>query len=845
MKFNYKKIGSVLASAVMLSSTIGFAAALSYPAPFVSSGAADGAVVVGSAGEASDWAAAVGMATELSGLVSTDSTTSSVAGGKAKTLASGSDLVYLNDDLAENVASISESDLPTVLADGTFTDDDGTDYEYKQLIDIGTSTNNGLAFSDSDADLDDPTILIKLTDTETTAPVYTLIVDFGAAVPFNATASEGESIKLFGKEYTVGTSTDGDTLVLLGGASETTINVGESITAEIAGVSHEVSLIAISTSDTAPQASISVDGQTNTFTEGQTKKVNGIDVFAKTVFKTGDNQGYVIMQLGSDRLTFEDLSAVKTGTDADDIEGTNVDLTGAVNNLTKISINISAPDNNENHILKGESFVDPVFGSVSLDFVDLKNAPMLEVQKDVSTTRKMLGITDEGSRELGLDVDVKGNDNVKLPFGYQGILADDNNDVIHVVEGENLVQDDYFILNSGNYQYFMELKKVSLGTGSNANSDVHFKDLLTGTTYNNDNEAVDDDDVLNSTAGTTATFNINSQVFTVTSVNASAVTIVSSDYGKGNSTNDDHIDVFPIIETIDGKDHRFALIEDVTINNLTTGNILNLPGGTVTVLTNTTFTNATGEIGYQITPTALNDSGVSITIGIARNLAIAGQLDTNASVLFLEEEDKSEATTTTKNAVWLGTDDDGTIMQALTPVTTATDDNATFDDTQYTGYLTNFGTYVLRYNPTGTNDPTTTSLTYSADQMYAEVFVSETGTTITPGSSGAGGQILTVRDSDVSSVAGKNLLVVGGSCVNTVAAKILGSTSPLCGPDFTEVTQVSSGQYILKTVESPYNTDKVAMLVAGYNAADTVNAVARVREGASTDVGEAVYPQLA
>ena len=35
MKFNFKKIGSIIASSVMLASTIGFAAAANYPAPFV------------------------------------------------------------------------------------------------------------------------------------------------------------------------------------------------------------------------------------------------------------------------------------------------------------------------------------------------------------------------------------------------------------------------------------------------------------------------------------------------------------------------------------------------------------------------------------------------------------------------------------------------------------------------------------------------------------------------------------------------------------------------------------------------------------------------------------------
>jgi hypothetical protein len=95
----------------------------------------------------------------------------------------------------------------------------------------------------------------------------------------------------------------------------------------------------------------------------------------------------------------------------------------------------------------------------------------------------------------------------------------------------------------------------------------------------------------------------------------------------------------------------------------------------------------------------------------------------------------------------------------------------------------------------------------------------------------------------MSSVAGKNLVVVGGSCINTAAAKILNSDSPLCGSAFTDATDVGATQYLIKTVQSPWSADKVAMLVAGYEAADTVNAVKKAMEGATTDADtEQVYP---
>jgi hypothetical protein len=871
MKFNFKKVASVFASAVMLSSTIGFASAASYPAPFVVSGSPNAAIIVGSSNAVAptDWAAAVEISTDLTGRISATTSDTAVSGGDAKSLASGSDLVYLNDDLSENVATITDSDLSNILADQTFTDDAGTDYDYEQTIAVGTSTSNGLAFSDSDNDLDNPEVIVQMA-TSTATPVYTLTVSFDTSLAFNASDSETEVITLFGKDYTIGTATDSDTIVLLGGASETTVNVGETIPVEIGGETYEVALNAISDATTA-QASITINGETKTFTENDNKKVAGIDVFAKTVFRSGDNAGYVIIQLGSDKITLENGNAVMVGSDLNDIEGTLVTFTGSVGALTKLEIAIAAADSDENHILKGSSFVDPVFGTISLDFIDLKNGPELEVEDDIGTTRKALDVTMEGDRELGLKMEVPGNSAKTVPFVYQGNLADDEGKTIHVVEGDTLADEEYFILNSGNYQYLMQLTKVSLD--ETTNSDVHFKDIITGKTYT---DLINNDEDLNQTAGTTTTFTIDSQTFTVTAVSASTVTITSSDYSTKKA-------VYPYLDLVDGKDHRVAMTDEVLVFNdatPTSNKTLELPTGDVAV----TFANSatagdcsvafavTGGITYTLSingslaevedgvkvgavdyvvranETGTAENSVCTAVDVYLALEASQTVDavvqeTDPAVLFVEDEDKTESTADTKNAVIIPTTDDGSYSEAATPIFTGSSDTDTFDDTDYTGYLTNFGTYVLKNSKD--DDQTLVGLTYSSNQMYGEVFISETGASITPGSSGSGGQVSVYKDNQVNSVSGMNLIIVGGSCINSAAAKILDSEVPICGADFTDKTNVRPGQYLIKVVESPWNADKVAMLVAGYEATDTLTAKTKVLEGVTTDVGtEDVYPKL-
>jgi len=82
-----------------------------------------------------------------------------------------------------------------------------------------------------------------------------------------------------------------------------------------------------------------------------------------------------------------------------------------------------------------------------------------------------------------------------------------------------------------------------------------------------------------------------------------------------------------------------------------------------------------------------------------------------------------------------------------------------------------------------------------------------------------------VLDTEISSVQDKNLIIVGGSCINSVAARVLGISAKTCGADFTALTTVGAGQYMVKEYASPYNAAKTAVVVAGYDAADTTNGV--------------------
>ncbi|MFA7707933.1 MAG: hypothetical protein WCX73_03215 [Candidatus Pacearchaeota archaeon] len=880
MKINFKKISAVMTSALMVGLTLGVATAANYPNPFVVGGVADVGIVygTGSGVSDSDQVQAYNINLDLQDDVTSGESTTTVTGGDAKSLASGSDYLYLNDELGENIQTLTNTELGTVLADGTFTDDGGTSYDYEQTIAIGSSSDyNKFEFGNSDNDYDDPLLMLDL-ETTSGREVYNLTVTFSKAVNFTAADSEGEKISLFGKEYTVGSATDDNTLVLLGGASATKLTT-ESPTASLTidDKTFEVTLIGLS-SDTTTKAGIDVTygGETihKTPTQGQTKTCSfddgtEVDLYADTVFRTGDTgTGYVEIQLGADKLTLETTSNVQTGSEDVDIDGTLVYMTPSnslgMQNLTKMVIAVVAPDNDENDVLVGESFVDPVFGTMEIQFKDVVNGPVFTGEED--TERTALKLVSGGDRELQLTLTDKNGYTKTIPFAYKDTLKDDNSDLIKVGEGQALDKDSYFILNSGNYEHFMQITKLSVDADGVADDDITFKDIITGTSY----------DIVDKNLGygnQSTTITINSQVYTVATVgaiNTTYINVTSSDFALKEA-------VYPYIELVSGEDYpRVALTDTVVVsskNNTMTaatnntykpGKIYELPTGSLQFqmkdyanITNGTTVQYRVDGGTWTTVAGISAAGISedaIAVNegvydiwttvtdpasgnpgfgtlVINNFSVDSGLDTtdvtdnqdSPGILFVENKDKSDADA--KNVIFINTTDDGSTYSELQSIAFSSTaltgyDEQAWDETKLTGYLTNWGTYVLK-DQTDTNQYLA-RLTYPDTQMYAEVYFAEVGASITGGVSGSKLGNVVYKDTETSSYSTKNVIVVGGSCINSAAASLVGGA--YCTSDWTDATGVGSGEFLIKGYASSDVTSKFALLVAGYDIVDTANA---------------------
>ena len=163
-----KKIAAISSGAVMLGATVlgAMAADLSaYPSPFIKDGALDAILVVGAAAASSDVIGVTDIAASLQAKMTTPVEGAAEAvtvSGESAILASGSDHVYLQDELGDGgVTLLTSDDLPTILADGTFEDDSGDETDYEQTIEIG-ETGPEFTFDDSGNDLTDPALNIDL-----------------------------------------------------------------------------------------------------------------------------------------------------------------------------------------------------------------------------------------------------------------------------------------------------------------------------------------------------------------------------------------------------------------------------------------------------------------------------------------------------------------------------------------------------------------------------------------------------------------------------------------------------------------------------------------------------------
>jgi hypothetical protein len=642
-----KKIAPIAISALMIAATAGSAMAVGVNQ--WKSTVSDPVIVLSSMEPAStyDIMAALNVANSVGVSSGTTGSTSATVSGNAASLNTASEKIYFEVDTGIGVAidTLTDDELPTVLGADSMTDDAGTEYSYVQTIKLG---NTEFTLSDSSGDLDNPALLLDV-GISATDPLYNYTLTMTNILNWTDDDSIGEDIELGGMSFTIGTNTDVDTIHLFGGADTVSLDTATtpSTTVTIGGTTYTVTLDAVSEGGTEASITLS-DGSstdTETISEGSSKKLLGVTVYVKDTMSTTNDQGRATVLLGANEIYLEDTSEVMVGSDQEDIDNTRVwyGASTTPRNLASLTISVAMQDNDLDHIAVGDKFVDPVFGTFYVQFSDAVNGPMIDGNQgdDLNTARHMVEFTAAKDDCVQVTFAV-GDDTKSIEFDDDGSMEDCSDHDIEIVEGAALSVGEYTILNSGSDQMMVEVTKIHCDAGG-ADDDITLTDVFTGEKYELKDVDFGDD-------GDTQDLVINGQTFTVHCLGAACVNgiaVVSSDFGStgadtystglpiwpGATPNAaTTISVYPYLKPLDGLDHVIAFVDDVNltqyVGNTTYWNVSDgtTSGFRVILPTGYFDLNITENTGTGSVISA--DCDVSITVdGGSTNIAAGEDID--------------------------------------------------------------------------------------------------------------------------------------------------------------------------------------------------------------------------
>lgn len=855
MRFNFRKIASVLASAVMIGSTLGIAAAANYPTPFVSSAGGDVAVIVGSGAATGDFIAAADLGNnlqaELAKLTATGGTSSAgTVTGEAAALFTSSSKLYMNDTLNAVKTVATKTDLPVALKDGSFSGD--VDATYTQTVDVGS--NPQLTFAKQPTSSDDPSYGLTLS-TSSGQVIYNATITFNKQVNFTHADSKNQELTLFGQKYTVGSATTGTNLVLLKEATKLNFDSSGTTSQEVTISEKKYTVELVSASTTAATIKVTNDAgasEQKEVSEGYSKKINGITVAINTA--DSNNLKYTASVVaGAEKVTLTSGSAVTYGESDTVMDGTEVTFTTNPAMMTKIVVGVRAPSSDKDSILPGGTFVDPVFGSFKVDFSSLNIA-----DNSTSSAREDIKVRNSGDDKMTVEMaDSLGNSKtVQWAINTTSqILLQHDSDSHNILISERVAvnKTDMVMVGNEDEGHLVKISQLINQTTGYSQDKITFVDVFSGESYTS-----------TLTAEGAGTVTIGGKVYAVTYFGSQALTddakTVRLNYPDSSGT--DSMIIYPTIKTSKGAKVAFYKPLVIALDNwdgdgtdLATIRVPNgakayqdiavILGGAADGSNMTiggTLINLTGSAGAKnvsVTNTGFNWEFKATAANQTTVYLVApdsGAILTDPALMIFEEKDDNnryEGLIVTLEAGRTGDDGIGISdvirtwgSDAIWDAVTLASNSKQSKDADLWGTVATIDS--------GDSDQQTATISYPDEQVNANIYVAKNDATITGGTV-SGGTVkelgsVTVKDTEVTQVSSKNLIVVGGSCINEVARKIVDSTAtaPVCGATFTEKVGVGADQALIKVVKNPYlaaDTTKIAMLVAGYEAADTTKAV--------------------
>lgn len=762
-----KNIVSLGMGVTMVGSTImgAMAATLSqYPEPFTKDGSFNALLVVGAAAQPMDIIGVTDIATSLQyatkKVVSTSTSTAVSVSEGVKLEKTGAHM-YMGLSLQSmQDTALDDSDLPEILMDGTFDDNEGTnkgDYDYTQKIYVDTTgaaaastsmtSATHLAHDQDDSDAVNADVYLKLDDSSGKY-VFKYALEFSTAVDYDPTSSttakddlKTNSLDFLGKTYTITDATISATklnkITMLAGRTTQTIAVGSPVTVNVDGTDYELEVLGVTNANDKCQ--LSVNSVVSTIDVDDTASVSGIEIGITDAAHFEGGSDSCQINVGAEKLVLENGQEISLNDE--DISGTKVTLIETTSGAFEGFTVESQPEDNV-YLRTGEAWNDPVFGAYQL-VMGGEHADREDITFSRSGKEATLEFTNYDGKlvEFNWYYDAVSN---KLLSAF----GDNTVDERIYLEGETCtgtssIEDcegaRFLAVTSSGVARVIEIKNIDT-----TNRKIDFKDL----TYNKE----DKENAYAIATGASA----GSRIFDISGVSSSidflinetANTIVFTDIDQGTIKTDKEA-VLVISNPNVAKDTVATL---VTITEKTDDAY---PGAT-------TVEDVITVKGSYVSA----DSNIDLTYSTATAAKWFGQKDVS----------KSDTDNKVEMSLW------GTIVEW---------------DSE------NSDSIVVKY---------------PESRVYYDVFVAPisatTSTTETSGLSEivAIGPGATKLDNEVSDYKAQNVIVVGGPCVNTVAAALMGNPTN-CAEGFEE------GKAMIKLFN--HDNGKVALMVAGYSAQDT------------------------
>jgi len=807
MKKIFKKAVAILGSAFMIGATAGMAAAANFPAPFVEDGSANVAVVVGANAALSDAVAATNLGSDLASALAAQTAGTSggttIVSGTAWEVATSSDDLELGEAIY-SVTNFIDSDDLSILADGEISNEKGT-AQYEQFFYFEDQASSNVSYLKNDDD--EIGLFFKIDDGN---QIARYVMDFTTSLVSDSIAAsrlediEDEEITLLGKSYTIikaenktSTATDGDVeLTLMSGAAKGTVGNDEEVTVGGRTVSAVVS--------SATQVQLTIDGETtNKLNEGDSYKLSDDTYLGVADITYQDYAGGIqeaTFYVGADKIELFNGSSMKVNSDT--ISDTTVEIESSMASgdvtITSVKVNMTAEDD----------LYIPVNGKLS-EYADLAKPEVLFTQNwdiefkglEAHNTEELILSSTSSDEAMLLTFSNYNGDEIVLPLAYTNVsgvypgeklgkelilCANDSMDT-----STNITKNDYFILNTAD----------PTTSGNDARSFVvqykgADKNSTTSPKYTFDILGVENGREISMTVITGkatikiggSSFSINPQAQSEIASKDAGIVLNGADYCDGAL----NASVSQYMRT---KYNALINITDAWYNG--TGLQESYASEAVSLYVNVSLDD-TDRDGDDL---VLNSTGKEQIFYVA--------LVNGTST------DPDFATTFTGNSEWVTDPDDNNLKT----------------------FQTRYGATIEDVSASSAPDQVTVTIPDSIVRPLVYVSSGEISVSSTASSTGATelGSI-TVFDNEASAMSGKNLIVVGGSCINSVAADLLGS--PACEAEFTALAGVSAGEALIKSFDKG---GKVALLVAGYNAADTAKAVTYLTNNAvDTAVGSAL-----